>query len=52
MPSRKLPRILVGTSGFSYPAWRGPFYPPDVAPSGMLRYFAGVFQSVEINHSF
>jgi uncharacterized protein YecE (DUF72 family) len=52
MPSRKLPRILVGTSGFSYPAWRGPFYPPDVAPSGMLRYYAGVFQTVEINHSF
>ncbi len=52
MPSRKLPRILVGTSGFSYPAWRGPFYPDDVPASGMLRYYAGVFQTVEINHSF
>ena len=30
MASRKLPRILVGTSGFSYPAWRGPFYPDDL----------------------
>ncbi len=52
MPSRKLPRILVGTSGFSYPAWRGPFYPSDLAASGMLRHYAGVFQTVEINHSF
>jgi uncharacterized protein YecE (DUF72 family) len=52
MASRKLPRILVGTSGFSYPAWRGPFYPEDTPTAGMLRYYAGVFQTVEINHSF
>lgn len=51
-PSRKLPRILVGTSGFSYPAWRGPFYPSDVPASGMLRHYATVFQTVEINNSF
>jgi uncharacterized protein YecE (DUF72 family) len=50
--SRKLPRILVGTSGFSYPAWRGPFYPDDLPASGMLRHYAGVFPTVEINHSF
>lgn len=52
MATRKLPRIVVGTSGFSYPAWRGPFYPDDLPTSGMLRYYAGVFQTVEINHSF
>ncbi len=52
MASRKLPRIMVGTSGFSYPAWRGPFYPADLPPSGMLKYYAGVFSTVEINHSF
>jgi len=52
MASRKLPRIIVGTSGFSYPAWRGPFYPADLPTSGMLRYYAGIFQTVEINHSF
>jgi uncharacterized protein YecE (DUF72 family) len=50
--ARKLPRILVGTSGFSYPAWRGPFYPADLPASGMLRYYARIFQTVEINHSF
>jgi uncharacterized protein YecE (DUF72 family) len=48
----KLPRILVGTSGFSYPAWRGTFYPAEVAPAEMLRFYAGVFQTVEINNSF
>jgi uncharacterized protein YecE (DUF72 family) len=52
MASRKLPRLLVGTSGFSYPKWRGPFYPPETTASGMLGYYAGVFQTVEINHSF
>src|SRR5262245_61015723 len=48
----RLPRILVGTSGFSYPAWRGVFYPDEVGASEMLRYYAGIFQTVEINHSF
>jgi uncharacterized protein YecE (DUF72 family) len=52
MPARKLPRILVGTSGFSYPAWKGPFYPAETPTNGMLKYYAGVFQTVEINHSF
>src|SRR5216117_4041428 len=47
-----LPRIFVGTSGFSYPAWRGTFYPADLAANEMLRFYAGVFQTVEINHSF
>jgi uncharacterized protein YecE (DUF72 family) len=46
------PRVLVGTSGFSYPAWRGTFYPADVPAAGMLRHYAGVFDTVEINHSF
>ena len=26
----RVPRVLVGTSGFSYPAWRGTFYPDDL----------------------
>jgi uncharacterized protein YecE (DUF72 family) len=46
------PRMLVGTSGFSYPSWRGSFYPADLPATGMLRHYAGVFQTVEINHSF
>jgi uncharacterized protein YecE (DUF72 family) len=46
------PRVYVGTSGFSYLPWRGSFYPADLPATGMLRHYAGVFDTVEINHSF
>jgi uncharacterized protein YecE (DUF72 family) len=46
------PRVLVGTSGFSYATWRPSFYPPEVPAAGMLKHYAGVFDTVEINHSF
>src|SRR5262249_35178764 len=44
--------FLVGTSGFSYPAWRGPFYPEKLPAAGMLGFYAGVFPAVEINNTF
>jgi len=44
--------FLVGTSGFSYPAWRGSFYPEKLPASGMLAFYAGVFGAVEINNTF
>ena len=44
--------FLVGTSGFSYPKWRGPFYPDDLSPRRMLEHYAGVFGAVEINNTF
>ena len=44
--------FLVGTSGFSYPAWRGPFYPEALPPRRMLEHYAGVFRTVEINNTF
>lgn len=45
--------LYLGTSGFGYDAWRnGVFYPKGVAAAGMLRYYAGVFGSVEINYTF
>ncbi len=45
-------RALVGTSGYNYDAWRGSFYPDDLAKSKMLSYYAGRFPTVEINYSF
>jgi uncharacterized protein YecE (DUF72 family) len=42
----------IGTSGFSYPKWRGPFYPNDLPVAQMLRFYAGRFRAVEINNSF
>jgi uncharacterized protein YecE (DUF72 family) len=45
-------RLSIGTSGFSYAAWRGPFYPSDLAASDMLSYYAERLRSVEINNTF
>ena len=44
--------FLVGTSGFSYPAWRGPFYPEKLPAAGMLGFYATAFPAVEINNTF
>ena len=37
MPDRG-PRVLIGTSGFSYTAWQGTFYPEDLPAREMLRF--------------
>jgi len=42
----------LGTSGFAYEPWRGPFYPPGMPMSRMLEHYATVFRSVEINYTF
>ena len=44
--------MLVGTSGWTYDSWRGPFYPADVAKKRWLRWYGGVFSTTEINGSF
>jgi uncharacterized protein YecE (DUF72 family) len=42
----------VGTSGFSYTAWRGSFYPEKWPPAKMLPYYAERLNTVEINNTF
>ena len=42
----------VGTSGFSYKAWKGPFYPEDLPNDGMLAYYGERLNAVEINNTF
>jgi uncharacterized protein YecE (DUF72 family) len=42
----------VGTSGYAYQEWIGPFYPPGTKSAGMLSYYAGEFESVELNYTF
>lgn len=44
--------IWVGTSGYSYPEWRGTFYPPDLPTEKMLSYYSARFPTVEINYTF
>jgi uncharacterized protein YecE (DUF72 family) len=45
-------RFFVGTSGFAYKEWIGPFYPPGTKSAGMLGHYATAFNSVEINYTF
>lgn len=44
--------LYVGTSGFAYPEWIGPFYPEGLASDDMLPAYAERFRSVEINYTF
>lgn len=44
--------IRIGTSGWVYPHWRGPFYPRGLAHRLELAYLAARLDSVEINASF
>jgi uncharacterized protein YecE (DUF72 family) len=44
--------LYVGTSGFSYPAWKGGFYPADLPVRQMLRYYGERFRAVEVNYTF
>lgn len=45
-------RCLVGTSGWHYPHWHERFYPEGTPAKAQLAYYAGVFETVEINSSF
>ena len=41
--------IHVGTSGWSYPSWRGDFYPAGADPKTFLAFYAERFDTVELN---
>jgi uncharacterized protein YecE (DUF72 family) len=43
---------LTGTSGFSYKAWRGSFYPDKLPEAKMLAFYAEKLGAVEINNTF
>lgn len=44
--------ILIGTSGYDYPEWKGVFYPDDLKRKDFLSYYAGVFNALELNNTF
>ncbi len=44
--------IYVGTCGFSYKDWAGPFYPGTIRSQEMLAYYASCFPAVEIDSSY
>jgi uncharacterized protein YecE (DUF72 family) len=45
-------RLRIGTSGWQYDDWRGPFYPEELPQRGWLGFYAGEFGTVEVNNSF
>lgn len=44
--------VYLGTSGWSYPGWKGVFYPPGLPSKNWLAFYAGRFPTVEINMTF
>ncbi len=44
--------FFIGTSGYSYPEWKGSFYPEKTPAKQFLNYYASRFQTVEINSTF
>lgn len=44
--------IHIGTSGFSYPDWRGFFYPENLPERDMLAHYSQQFNTVEANFTY
>ena len=44
--------FFVGTSGYAFKEWKGPFYPAKLPDKEMLPFYAGRFPTVEINNTF
>ena len=49
---RKGEQVRVGTSGFSYPHWRGRFYPEGLPQRQWLAHYMQHFDTVEVNSTF
>ncbi len=44
--------IYIGTSGWHYRHWLGPFYPEKLPASRMLEFYSRHFDTVELNNTF
>jgi uncharacterized protein YecE (DUF72 family) len=44
--------FFIGTQGWSYPDWTGPFYPEGTPSSRYLSVYARAFTAVEVDSSF
>lgn len=45
-------KVRVGTSGWHYEHWRGPFYPEGTSGDAELPFYSARFPTVEVNNSF
>jgi uncharacterized protein YecE (DUF72 family) len=44
--------VLIGTSGWHYDSWRGPFFPKGLPIKNQLQYYASQFSTTELNGVF
>ncbi len=44
--------IRIGTQGWNYDAWTGPFYPPNTRAADYLTIYARAFDTVEVDSTF
>lgn len=45
-------RAYIGTQGWYYGSWVGPFYPPGTRSADMLARYARAFETVEVDSTF
>ena len=45
-------RVVIGTSGYSFADWVGPFYPPGTRSGDFITYYARHFEAVEVNSTY
>ena len=50
--SEKKPRFYIGTQGWNYDAWLGPFFPSGTRPGDFLPTYSRAFGSVEVDSTF
>jgi uncharacterized protein YecE (DUF72 family) len=50
--SVRAPSVRIGCSGWQYRHWRGDFYPAALPAARWLEYYAGHFDTVEVNNTF
>lgn len=50
--SKDLGDIRIGTQGWNYDAWVGPFYPRETRPADFLTVYARAFRTVEVDSTF
>jgi uncharacterized protein YecE (DUF72 family) len=44
--------IRIGTSGWHYASWKGPFFPANLKAKDQLRFYAAQFPTTELNGVF
>jgi uncharacterized protein YecE (DUF72 family) len=45
-------KLHIGTQGWNYDAWVGPFYPEGTRPADFLTVYARAFETVEVDSTF